>query len=88
MFSTSCESAVSSQMSTMKNQDSVEAMVRSKSFASLRHRPSYAGVRPTTHRRGRASNPLVQSEHLIISRVIRAAPRGLGGVKLSTKETR
>ncbi|SEJ76954.1 hypothetical protein SAMN04244575_06145, partial [Sinorhizobium meliloti] len=30
-----------------------EAMDFSKSFASLRHRPSHANVRSTTHRRGR-----------------------------------
>ena len=42
-------------------------MVASKSFASLRQRPSHAKVRSTTHLRGRTSNPCAVSERLIIS---------------------
>lgn len=51
----------------MKTQASAEAMVRSKSFASLRHLPSQANVRSTTHRRGRTSKPLALSVRLTIS---------------------
>lgn len=42
-----------------------EAMDFSKSFASLRHRPSHANVRSTTQRRGRISNALLLSERLM-----------------------
>ncbi len=42
------------------------AIVTSKSFASLRHRPSQAKVRSTTQRRDRTSNPLATSDHLMI----------------------
>ena len=53
----------------MKIQASAEAMVRSKSFASLRHRPSHAKVRSTTQRRGKTSKPLALSVRLTISSV-------------------
>jgi hypothetical protein len=43
------------------------AMVASKSFASLRHRPIHAKVLSTTHLRGRTSNPCATSERLMIS---------------------
>jgi hypothetical protein len=43
------------------------AIVASKSFASLRQRPSHAKVRSTTHLRGRTSKPCAVSERLIIS---------------------
>ena len=44
------------------------AIVASRSFPSLRHRPSQARVRSTIQRRGRTSNPLVASDRLMISR--------------------
>jgi len=56
-------------MLAMKTQALVDAIVRSKSFASLRHRPSYANVRSTTHPRGGTSKPLRLSERLMISSV-------------------
>ncbi len=37
------------------------SIVRSQSLASLRHRPSQAKVRSTTHRRGITANPLAVS---------------------------
>ena len=40
-------------MFAMKTQACADSMVRSKSLASLRHLPSHAKVRSTTHRRGR-----------------------------------
>src|SRR4249919_2188920 len=43
------------------------AIVASKSFASLRQRPSHAKVRSTTHLRGRTSKPCAVSERLMIS---------------------
>src|SRR6476660_5860034 len=43
------------------------AIVASKSFASLRQRPSHAKVRSTTHLRGGTSKPCAVSERLIIS---------------------
>jgi hypothetical protein len=46
-----------------------EAMDFSQSLESLRHRPSQAKVRSTTHRRGRTSKPLALSERLMISSV-------------------
>lgn len=44
-------------------------MVFSKSLASLRHRPSHANVRSTTHRRGSSSKPSARSDRLTISSV-------------------
>lgn len=59
-----------------------EAMDFSQSLASLRHRPSQAKVRSTTHRRGRTSKPLAVSVRLIISFVhspiLSSAPRSFG----------
>ena len=46
-----------------------EAIVASKSLASLRLRPNHASVRSTTHRLGRSSKPLARSERLTISTV-------------------
>jgi hypothetical protein len=43
------------------------AMLASKSFASLRQRPSHAKVRSTTHLRGKTSKPCAMSERLMIS---------------------
>lgn len=40
-----------------------------RSFASLRHLPSQAGVPSTTHRRGKTWKPLVALDHLMISMV-------------------
>ena len=54
-------------MWAMKAMAVAEAMDFSQSFASLRHRPSHAKVRSTTHRRGRTSKPLAVSERLMIS---------------------
>lgn len=48
---------------------SAEAMDFSTSLASLRHLPSHANVRSTTHRRGRTSKPLALSVRLMISMV-------------------
>jgi len=45
------------------------SMVRSKSLASLRLRPSQAKVRSTTQRRGSSSKPLAWSDRLTISSV-------------------
>lgn len=57
-------------------------MDRSKSLASLRHLPSHAKVRSTTHRRGRTSKPLALSDRLTISVVyfpiFCRAPRSFG----------
>jgi len=50
---------------------SADAMERSTSLANLRHLPSQAKVRSTTHRRGRTSKPFVLPERLMISTVQR-----------------
>jgi len=44
-------------------------MVRSKSLASLRHLPSHAKVRSTTHRRGKTWKPMTPFGRLTISSV-------------------
>jgi hypothetical protein len=54
-------------MWTTRAQATALAMVASKSFASLRHRPIHAKVLSTTHLRGRTSKPFVVSERLMIS---------------------
>jgi len=72
---------VSRRIFAMKIHASADAMVRSKSFASLR-RPSHANVRSTIQRRGRISKPLALSEHLTISGVnlptLASLPRSFG----------
>ena len=39
----------------------------SQSLANLRHRPSHANVRSTTHHRGKTSKPFVVSDRLMTS---------------------
>jgi hypothetical protein len=56
-------------MWAMKTYASADAMVRSKSLASLRHLPSQANVLSTTHLRGSTSKPLMASVRLMISSV-------------------
>lgn len=48
-------------------QASAEATDFSQSLANLRHRPSQAKVRSTTHRRGSTSKPLAVPERFTIS---------------------
>ncbi len=48
-------------------QASLEAVECSQSLASLRHLPSQAKVRSTTHRRGKTSKPFAASDRLMIS---------------------
>jgi hypothetical protein len=45
-----------------------EEVSRSQSFASLRHLPSHAKVRSTTHLRGWPLKPVVSSVRLMMSR--------------------
>ena len=47
------------------------SMLASKSLASLRQRPSQAKTRSTTQRRESSSSPLVTSDLLMISMVLR-----------------
>lgn len=66
----------------MSIQACADSTDRSKSLASLRHLPSHANVRSTTHRRGRTSMPLAMSDRLMISIVnvpiFSKAPRSFG----------
>jgi hypothetical protein len=62
---------VSRRMWAVRRKAVAEAMVFSQSLASLRHRPSQAKVRSTTHRRGRTAKPWAVSERLMISRIHR-----------------
>lgn len=69
-------------MFAIKTQACADSSCRSQSFASLRHLPSHAKVRTTTHRRGRTSKPLALSGRLTISIVnlpiYCSAPRSFG----------
>jgi len=48
-------------------QETALAIVASKSFASLRQRPSHANVRSTVHLQGGTSSPAQVSDRLMIS---------------------
>jgi hypothetical protein len=73
---------VSMRMFATRTQACADSMDRSKSLAHLRHLPSHAKVRSTTHRRDRTSKPLARSDRLMISIVklpiVCKAPRSFG----------